>query len=79
MLPTFTTADDRGSALYLLVSGLVQSEFMMQHLELRTYRDIYLPIYDDWSTTTTFEDAKITQEQFQQLLQDFRNKLGDSR
>jgi hypothetical protein len=76
LLPGFKSADDRASALYLLLYGFLQTEFMMRHPELGRYRDTLLQIYDDWSTTTTFENASIGEEDFRSLLQDFRDSLG---
>lgn len=75
-LPSLKTADDRASALYLLRWGLLQPEFMMRHTELGKYREQLLKIYANWVVSTTFEGASISEQDFNLLLQDFRDSLG---
>jgi hypothetical protein len=78
LLAGFKSADDRASALYLLTYGFTQPAFMMRHPELGRFRTILLQIYDDWSTSTTFEGSSINEEEFKTLLQDFRDSLGNN-
>ena len=76
-LPQFTSADDRGAALYLLYNGLVQLEFMAKHPELKKYQVVFLNLYEDWSTTTQFENSKLSEDDFKILLQEFKKSLVD--
>jgi hypothetical protein len=78
LLPELVTADERYNALDLLLWGMAQPEFMMAHPELSYYRENFLTICEDWAVTTTFENSKVTEDDFVRVLNLFRNSLGSS-
>jgi len=43
---------------------------------LSHYRETFLAIWEDWSQTTTYEDATVTEDDIRRLLRLFRNTLG---
>ncbi len=68
LLPGLTTADERAKALGMASFELMQPEFMMAHPELSWFRDELIAIHNDWSETTSFEGAEITEDDFKVLL-----------
>jgi len=79
LAPQLTTADERASALDLLLWGVMQPDFMVVHAEFRRYYQTLVDLHDDWERTTTFENSETTEEDFVRLLRLFRNELGDPR
>ena len=44
---------------------------MMAHPELSKYRTTFVNLCEDWSKNTSFDNSKISKEDFTTLLEDF--------
>jgi len=76
LLPSLETADERMSALELLLWGFFQPDFMMRNPEMSSLREDLLRIHEDWSQTTTFENSEVDEENFNRTLNAFLDTLG---
>jgi hypothetical protein len=75
-MPTLTSADDRAIALDFFTWGLMQPDFVAQNEEAQGYFEPLTTIYVDWGTSTTFENSRVTEEEFGILYRYFGRLLG---